>query len=181
MVVRRQTTLEAAVTPDLACQHAKHTSYGKRLFSLRVTFFSHRMTQPRSRGWAHQCGCSTCGPGRIRRIGRALPRRWVDNPTDGGGAILHTGTLVVNTIGCLVIGILSAFTEQSHATSPHVRLLLFRESSADSRPFRHLRVSPGSLREDTPGCSPSSMASTRWRRDSVRCGSATRPHRTRMR
>jgi CrcB protein len=41
------------------------------------------------------------------------------------GARFPFGTLVVNAVGCLVIGILSGIAEQTGAFTPNTRLLLF--------------------------------------------------------
>lgn len=50
-----------------------------------------------------------------------------------GGAVLHASgaarfpwsTLVVNSAGCLVLGVLAGLAEHVHYFSPHTRLLLF--------------------------------------------------------
>jgi len=56
-------------------------------------------------------------------IARFLLSGWITQLTTASR--FPAGTLAVNTIGCLCIGGMSAYAEQTHLLSPHLRLLLF--------------------------------------------------------
>lgn len=63
------------------------------------------------------------GGGFLGSVGRYYLGGWVLHLS--GGSRFPYATLVVNTLGCLAIGVLAGVAEYRHFMSAHVRLLVF--------------------------------------------------------